>query len=116
MKLKFCKKCDVELIRFYNKVKDRLICHDYYKEVHKELWKNRKDKISQLRKERRKPNGKKMSVYKDLIKKELKALKILQKISKHEPDIRKQRNNIDINFTIHDFTDINKAIKELKDM
>lgn len=36
-------------------------------------------------------------------------------ISNYEPDTRKQKNNIDINFTIHDFTNINKAIKELKE-
>ncbi len=50
-----------------------------------------------------------------MVAKELKALKILQEISNYEPDTRKQKNNIDINFTIHDFTNINKAIKELKE-
>lgn len=50
-----------------------------------------------------------------MVAKELKALKILQEISNYEPDTRKQRNNVDINFTIHDFTNINKAIKELKE-
>ena len=50
-----------------------------------------------------------------MVAKELKALKILQEISNYEPDTRKQRSNVDINFTIHDFTNINKAIKELKE-
>ena len=30
------------------------------------------------------------------------------------PDTRSQRNNVDINFTIHDFYKINEAIKELE--
>lgn len=44
----------------------------------------------------------------------LKALKILKEITKREPDLRFQRNNIDINFTIHDFSKIKEAIKELE--
>ena len=47
--------------------------------------------------------------------KELKAIKILKKIYKDEPDTRVQKNNVDINFTIHDFSNINEAIKELKE-
>lgn len=48
--------------------------------------------------------------------KELKALTILKEISKNEPDTRKQRNNVDINLTIHDFSNIKEAIKELHDL
>lgn len=39
---------------------------------------------------------------------------ILLKILEKMPDTRSQRNNIDINFTIHDFYKINKAIEELE--
>ena len=44
----------------------------------------------------------------------MKALEILKKIYAKKPDTRFQRNNIDINFTIHDFSNVNKAIKELE--
>ena len=44
----------------------------------------------------------------------MKAVKILKKIYKNNPDIRSQRNNIDINFTIHNFNEIKEAIKELE--
>lgn len=44
----------------------------------------------------------------------MKALEILKKIYAKKPDTRFQRNNIDINFTIHDFNNINEAIKELE--
>ena len=47
--------------------------------------------------------------------KELKAIKILKKIYKDEPDTRVQKNNVDINFTIHDFSNIEEAIKELEE-
>ena len=39
---------------------------------------------------------------------------ILLKILEKMPDTRSQRNNVDINFTIHDFYKINEAIKELE--
>ena len=39
---------------------------------------------------------------------------ILLKILEKMPDTRSQRNNVDINFTIHDFYKINKAIKKLE--
>ena len=42
------------------------------------------------------------------------ALEILKKIYANNPDTRSQRNNIDINFTIHDFSNVNEAIKELE--
>ena len=42
------------------------------------------------------------------------ALEILKKIYANNPDTRFQRNNIDINFTIHDFSNVNEAIKELE--
>ena len=42
------------------------------------------------------------------------ALKILKRIYINNPDTRFQRNNIDINFTIHDFSNVNEAIKELE--
>ena len=42
------------------------------------------------------------------------ALEILKRIYINNPDTRFQRNNIDINFTIHDFSNVNEAIKELK--
>ena len=45
---------------------------------------------------------------------QLKALEILKKIYANKPDTRFQRNNIDINFTIHDFYKIKEAIKELE--
>ena len=44
----------------------------------------------------------------------MKALEILKKIYANNPDTRFQRNNIDINFTIHDFSNVNEAIKELE--
>lgn len=44
----------------------------------------------------------------------MKAVKILKKIYKNNPDIRVQKNNLDVNFTIHDFSNIKEAIKELK--
>lgn len=44
----------------------------------------------------------------------MKALEILKKIYINNPDTRFQRNNIDINFTIHDFSNVNEAIKELE--
>ena len=44
----------------------------------------------------------------------MKALEILKKIYANKPDTRFQRNNIDINFTIHDFSNVNEAIKELE--
>lgn len=44
----------------------------------------------------------------------MKALEILKKIYANKPDTRFQRNNIDINFTIHDFYKIKEAIKELE--
>ena len=43
-----------------------------------------------------------------------KALEILKRIYANNPDTRFQRNNIDINFTIHDFSNVNEAIKELE--
>ena len=46
----------------------------------------------------------------------MKAVKILKKIYKNNPDIRSQRNNIDINFTIHNFNEIKEAIKELEEL
>ena len=46
----------------------------------------------------------------------MKAIKILKKIYKNNPDIRSQRNNIDINFTIHNFNEIKEAIIELKEL
>lgn len=51
-----------------------------------------------------------------IIDKENKAIKILKKIYKNNPDIRVQRNNLDVNFTIHDFSNIKEAIKELEDL
>ena len=42
------------------------------------------------------------------------ALEILKRIYINNPDTRVQRNNIDINFTIHDFSNVNEAIKELE--
>jgi len=42
------------------------------------------------------------------------ALEILKRIYANNPDTRFQRNNIDINFTIHDFSNVNEAIKELE--
>ena len=42
------------------------------------------------------------------------ALEILKRIYINNPDTRFQRNNIDINFTIHDFSNVNEAIKELE--
>ena len=39
---------------------------------------------------------------------------ILLKILEKMPDTRSQRNNVDINFTIHDFYKIQEAIKELE--
>ena len=39
---------------------------------------------------------------------------ILLKILEKMPDTRSQRNNVDINFTIHDFYKIQEAIKNLK--
>lgn len=45
---------------------------------------------------------------------QLKALTFLKEIVKNEPDTRKQRNNVDINLTIHDFSNIKEAIKELE--
>ena len=45
---------------------------------------------------------------------EVKALEILKRIYINKPDTRYQRNNIDINFTIHDFFNVNEAIKELE--
>ena len=39
---------------------------------------------------------------------------ILLKILEKMPDTRSQRNNVDINFTIHDFYRIQEAIKELE--
>ena len=44
----------------------------------------------------------------------MKALEILKRIYINNPDTRFQRNNIDINFTIHDFSNVNEAIKELE--
>ena len=44
----------------------------------------------------------------------MKALEILKKIYANNPDTRFQRNNIDINFTIHDFYKIKEAIKEIE--
>lgn len=44
----------------------------------------------------------------------MKALEILKKIYANKPDTRFQRNNIDINFTIHDFYKIKEAIKEIE--
>lgn len=56
MKIKHCKKCKVELIRFYNKVKRRLLCHDCYKEIHREIcremWENKRDKYNKNRREK----------------------------------------------------------------
>ncbi len=46
----------------------------------------------------------------------MKAIKILKKIYKNNPDTRIQRNNVDVNFTIHDFNNINEAIKELEEL
>ena len=46
----------------------------------------------------------------------MKAVKILKKIYKNNPDIRSQMNNIDINFTIHNLNEINEAIKELEEL
>lgn len=46
----------------------------------------------------------------------MKSIKILKKIYKNNPDIRVQRNNLDVNFTIHDFSNIKKAIKELEEL
>lgn len=46
----------------------------------------------------------------------MKATNILKKIYKNNPDIRVQRNNVDINFTIHNFNDISEAIKELEEL
>lgn len=46
----------------------------------------------------------------------MKAIKILKKIYKNNPDTRIQRNNVDVNFTIHDFNNIKEAIKELEDL
>ena len=37
---------------------------------------------------------------------------ILLKILEKMPDTRSQRNNVDINFTIHDFYKIQEAIKK----
>ncbi len=48
------------------------------------------------------------------IPKEIKALAILKKIKKYEVDTRSQRNNVDINFTIHNFREVNEGIKELE--
>lgn len=45
----------------------------------------------------------------------MKALEILKRIYINNPDTRFQRNNIDINFTIHDFSNVNEAIKELEE-
>ena len=42
------------------------------------------------------------------------ALEILKRIYINNPDTRFQRNNININFTIHDFSNVNEAIKELE--
>ena len=39
---------------------------------------------------------------------------ILLKILEKMPDTRSQRNNVDINFTIHDFYKIQEAIKKLE--
>lgn len=47
---------------------------------------------------------------------QLKALTFLKEIVKNEPDTRKQRNNVDINLTIHDFSNIKEAIKELESL
>lgn len=58
MKVKYCKKCEVELIRFYNKVKNRLICHDCYKEWHREIRSNNKDEINKRKRNRYKLNKK----------------------------------------------------------
>jgi hypothetical protein len=44
----------------------------------------------------------------------VKALEILKRIYINNPDTRFQRNNIDINFTIHDFFNVNEAIAELE--
>ena len=44
----------------------------------------------------------------------MKATNILKKIYKNKIDTRVQRNNVDINFTIHNFNDISEAIKELE--
>lgn len=52
MKIKHCKKCKVELIRFYNKVKNRLLCHDCYKEWHTELRNKNKDEINKRKRDR----------------------------------------------------------------
>ncbi len=44
----------------------------------------------------------------------MKALEILKRIYINNPDTRFQRNNIDINFIVHDFSNVNEAIKELE--
>lgn len=46
----------------------------------------------------------------------MKAIKIFKKIYKNNPDTRIQRNNVDVNFTIHDFNNINEAIKEPEEL
>ena len=43
------------------------------------------------------------------------ALEILKRIYINNHDTRFQRNNIDINFTIHDFFNVNEAIAELEE-
>lgn len=43
-----------------------------------------------------------------------KAITIFKRLLKYMPDTRKQKNNVDINFTIHDFYSLTDAIKELE--